>query len=57
MANIKFTKQKLTRQSTALLAAADSLSSCGKFGLADFKGQAKIPHNHRNNRKTKRGKK
>lgn len=53
MSNIKFSKQELTRQSRAIIAASDN----SYFKPSDFKGQDYVPHNPRNNRKTKRGKK
>lgn len=53
MANIKFSKQELTRQSKAIIQASDN----SYFKPSQFKGQDYVPHNPRNNSKTKRGKK
>ena len=51
MSSVKFSKQELTKQSRTIIAASDN----GWFKPSDFKGQSYVPHNPRNNRKTKKG--
>ena len=48
---------KLSLAAAILTAQTVAMGNKHWFNPNDFKGQAQIPHNPRNNRKTKRGKK